>query len=304
MIHKVYLSMSNFVSTMFLNTTFQVSSPIVKPSFSIIPAQNISSFTYLYPYQLKFTISMSSGSNVRIFINTDSQQQSTLTVSIIDIQTNGTWSSNNLVVNNVYTINYSYSNPGDYVLFANVSNAVSSFTFTQAIRVRSKVDWLIPLLTSGNSLALFDWSYGSCLVQYVFAFVGFSKAGSHSSVTFWPGDALNASYGPFSLTMDFNANMSKTQLQYTYTGIGNYTTLFWVTNPLGSKYFYLSVRCVAGMGQLAIDVSPYVTQINSSVNVSAYLTQGTNVQYEWLINGVVWQSGSRLGEILYMEFIF
>ena len=74
--------------------------------------------------------------------------------------------------------------------------------------------------------------------------------------------------------MDFNANISKTQLQYTYTSLGVYIVVFYVSNPLGAKWFTLQIQVVDGMYGLYISLNPLYSPVGGLVDVSAYLVQG------------------------------
>jgi hypothetical protein len=190
----------------------------------------------------------------------------------------------------------------------NISNALGCAVFTQPIRVISYVNSLIPGLASTSSSSLSTTNIvtfvsangltGEGLAQYAFSYVANTKAGSHSYVTFWPGDSANRTHGPFLLAMDFTANISKTQMQYSYSSLGNYQALFFVSNPLGSMTFSLTVNVVMSMYGLYMGVDPMystVTTVGSTVMVSAYLEQGLGVTYTWLQNGNAFQSAPRLG---------
>lgn len=95
-IHQIYFSLCNYVSCAHVNGTFDVSTPITGPSFTIVPTGNVlTGYTYLHPTQLKFQIGMKTGSNIKININTDSSNPySTLPNSLISIQTIGDWQTN------------------------------------------------------------------------------------------------------------------------------------------------------------------------------------------------------------------
>lgn len=290
-IHTIFINMTNYVSSIQLNCTFQVSSPLQNVQFSISPSSGISAYTYQYPVTLSLITSMTSGSNVDIFVNADSLATvSTLPNNTVNVQTLGTWVNPN-------TIAYTYANPGAYTLNANVSNSLVYYVFNQAIKIISLVDYLIPnLSTNSNKLVFqsFDGGVtGTALAQFVFNYQANTKAGSDAYVTFWPGDATNSSFGPFLLNMDFNANVSRSPLQYTYTALGNYTAVFYVTNPLGSKYFTFTFTVVYSLLGFYVDVVPSYTQVNSPVNVNAYLIQGTGVSYSWFNGATMFASAAK-----------
>lgn len=298
-LHYIYINMSNYVSYIELNTTFEISTQISSPAFNITPITGISSYLYQYPMALTFWVSMPSGSNINIFINTDSSNQpSSLTNNVINIQTIGLWSSNiNDIPNNRYVIPYTYSNPGHYTVFASISNSLGSFNFTQSLVIMSQVNYLIPNVVNNNNnnnnYVIYDNSAQSALARFAFTYAGNTKAGSDSTVTFWPGDQVNSTFGPYTLSMDFNANISKSSLQYTYSLTGNYLATFFVINPLGSKVFTLNISVVVGMSGFYMSVNPLYGTVGSPVLVSAYMVQGTNIQYTWLNSGSSFSLGPR-----------
>lgn len=291
-VHTVFINMTNEVSTIQLNGTFQVSSPLQNVKFAVLPASGISAYTYLYPAYLNLTTSMTSGANVLISISADSGNPtgSTLPNNTVSVQTTGTWVDPNVIT-------YFYVNPGAYTLRANISNSLVSYGFTQAVKIMSTVNDLIPnLVTNSNKVVFqsFDGGVtGTALAQFVFNYVGNTKSGSDAFVTFWPGDTANSTYGPFALNMDFNANVSRSPLQYTYTALGTYTATFFVTNPLGSKYYTFPITVVFSLMGFYVDVSPSFTTVGTAVNVNAYLIQGNNVQYQWLVDSSEIASGTR-----------
>jgi hypothetical protein len=238
---------------------------------------------------------MSSGSNVNISLNFDSlNNPSTLTNTTLNILNIGDWLIyTNNVPNKSYLIPYIYSNPGHFTVTANVSNSLSFYTFTQAVVIMTKVDYLIPQLLSKSNLVVLDVTTGKSLAQFVFSYFGTTKAGSDAYVTFWPGDSANNTFGPYPLNMDYNANMSRAALQYTYTSKGSYQVSFFVTNPLGSKWFTLNIQVVEGMSGFYASVSPLNAQVGTNVAISAFLVQGFNVTYNWKCNGVSFATGPK-----------
>lgn len=286
-IHYVFINMTNYVSSIQLNTTFQISSPLVGPKFAVIPTSGISGYTYLYPTSLTFSVTVQSGSNVNISISTDSLNQiSTLLNNSINIQTVGQW------LTNPYNIPYVYANPGGFTILATISNAFNSFSFTQYVKIISKVDDLIPNLITYDNNVIFNGMAGNGLAQFVFTYFGNTKAGSDAYVTFWPGDTSNSTNGPFLLNMDFNKNVSRAPLQYTYTSQGNYTAVFYVSNPLGSKYFTLTFKVIYSLAGFYVGVNPTYCQVGNSVLVSAYLFQGNGITYAWLADNTTFSATS------------
>lgn len=195
----------------------------------------------------------------------------------------GTWINPN-------TISYTYANPGEYTISANISNSLVYYTFTQTVTIMSTVNYLIPSLSTNTNMLVFQsldgGSTGTALAQFLFSYAFGTKSGWDAYVTFWPGDKTNSSYGPFLLNMDFNANVSLSSLQYTYTSNGTFTATFFVSNPLGSKYFTLTFTVVYSLLGFYINVLPAYAQVGNTVSVNAYLIQGNNVVYNWFVNSI------------------
>ena len=284
----VYILLKNYVSSVYLNTTFEISSSIVNPTFSLNPTSdpqipNNLMYTYMYAYnanKITFAIGMQSGSNIKITIYTGDELQDSLTPNI-EIATVGDWNNG---INNVIgqMITYNYTRPGDFQIKVNLSNTQGFFLFSQTIRIISKVDNLIPSLRV--SPVYFKTYSGIGLAEYMFTCDETSKAGSHSLVTFWPGDSTNATYGPFTLGMDFIADISRVALSYTYISAGNYTSSFLVSNILGSKVFTLSVNVVISIDMFYIDVVPKYALPNQVVTITAYMLQGNGVSLSFFQN--------------------
>jgi hypothetical protein len=289
---NVFINMSNYVSNAKLNTTFEISSLIVNPTFSIQPIAP--SYTYEFVYnsnQFSFLIGTDLGSNVKVTIFTGDESPYSTRANIM-VSTIGDWNNG---VNNVNygVIKYTYSNPGDFDIIANVSNSFNYFIFSQKITIISRVDDLIPRLV--QSPVIFFVSSGRADFQFVYN--GTSKAGSHAIVTFWPGDLKNNSHGPFKLGMDADFNISRVPLSYEYTMPGTYDCSFLVSNPLGSKVFTLLVEVVIGIYGFYIDVNPKYANTNTNVVISAFLIQGNNVGFSYFQNGNPIASQPRTGDL-------
>lgn len=293
---NVLFNISNYVSSQQYVGTFEISGPILNPTFSIYPLSDIANYQYMYPVNLTFSIGMATGSNVDIFINTDSTSNpSKLPNNIIYIQTVGDWYNNiNDRVRLLYNITYVYANPGDYTIFVNVSNFLGYFTFSQSVKIVTKVDDLIPNLIDNTQYVVFLSADGGVtgqgVAQYAFNYKYGTKAGYGSQVTYWPGDTANSAYGPFSLIMDFNANISKTSLQYTYTKTGTYNVNFYVSNFLGSKSFTMTIKVVYALSGFFATMNPLCVKVNNPVNISAYIVQGNSITYNWIVDGISHQA--------------
>jgi hypothetical protein len=300
-LYFVHIKMLNYVSSVELNATFEISSPIIRPTFDLSPASDPSilaidpSLTYAYTFtsdsllELTFSLSMESGSNVNIKIATGDELDPS--VPNIQIATSGSWQNG---VNNVQygSIGYAYRSPGDYQIRVNLSNSLNSVTLTKSITIISPVDGLVPGLAQ-SPVVFKSYARNAALAQFVFGYFGSTKAGSHATVRFWPGDAVNSVQGPFLLGMDFAANSSKSSLSFDYKTPGSYNCSFLVANLLGSKTFRLAVSVVHGFDGFYIDVDPKSARINQAVEISAYMIFGEEVTLEFYQNGMLLASKPR-----------
>ena len=119
-------------------------------------------------------------------------------------------------------------------------------------------------------------------------------------VTFWPGDSQNATFGPYALSMDFVANVSKNPLSYTYSSMGNMTVMFLVENSISNATYSLNFTINMGVYGLTL-LAPTSVVINSTFQAQAYLIQGTNVSYQWAFDGMNFTT-SKICKLL--EFVF
>ena len=300
--------MSNYVSTVQLNTTFEISSAIKNPTFSLTPTSDPTVlainpallFTYVFSInsnQLVFNIGMQSGSNVELKIFTG--DESNPNVPNIQISTTGEWNNG---VNNVLfgSKTYNYLNPGDYNIVVNISNAISYSIFTKSVSFISYVDGLTPSLAQNP--VVYKALSGIALAEFVFSYAGLSKAGSHSTVTFWPGDVANSAQGPFPLGMDFSLNKNMIPLTYVYGSTGSYTCAFLVSNLLGSMQFSVTFLVVNGLDGFYIDVDPKMALPGQVVNINAYMIYGDTVQLAYFQNGA--QIGATIPRVCTLRLLF
>ncbi|RMZ97507.1 polycystin-1-like isoform X2 [Brachionus plicatilis] len=291
--HPVYIELKNFVSTIELDAFFEISSPIINPSFEITPSGDLATRKYSFPHENFIEIRMDSGSNVRIEINTDFFGELLPNgLNLLDIQTNGEWSDYANSASNTHKISYNFIHPGDYLVKVTLSNHLGSFTLTEQISIISKVDGLVPALADLNpdNYVLFevtDGTAGKGVAEFVFQYEAESKAGSHASIVFWPGDLTNLTNGPFFFKMDFNRNISVTPIKYVYNATGTYEAKFLIYNDRGSKSFSLMVNVVIGIFGFYIDVLPKSVGPSDKFTVSAYMIQGDNVNYTLKVDDVV-----------------
>lgn len=300
----VYIMVKNFISSLELNGTFEISSPIVNPKFSVAPSGDIAANIYTFPHENYFDIAMDSGSNVRIEINADLDGEILLNgINLIDVQTIGEWSTVAKSQSNTYRISYNYINPGDFLIKVKLSNFLGTFILSKKIKLISKVDGLLPRVAdlNPNNYVAFERTSenkGRATAEFVFQFEGDSKAGSHASIIFWPGDLLNSTNGPFLFNMDFNRNISTTAIQHTYNETGIYLAKFLVYNDRGSKSFDLQINVVLGIFGFYIDVLPRSVAPNDPYTVSAYMIQGDNVNYTLKVNDIKIESYPRTGKFV------
>ena len=293
----VNVTLSNYVSTVKLNTIYEISSPIVNPSFAISPSGDIDASLNRYTFGLSgttinFQFDVVSGANIKVEIFTGEELVSS--VPTISFQAAGEWAAvKSTYLNNPAYNQYKYSNPGDYTIKIRFSNTFSLFTLNKTISIISSVNGLgLGLL---NNPVSFSMAFAVGVAQFVFN-GGSSKAGSHSYVTFWPGDGSNSSFGPFILNMDYALNISKTPLVYNYQSEGNYTATFLIQNILGQTANYkINFLVLSGLDGFYIDVLPKTTKPLTPITINAYVMRGTNVKYEWYINGVLNYTANRMG---------
>lgn len=274
------ITATNLVSRMSLSQKFEIGSIIRDPVFNVLTT-GFADLKFHYGTTLNFKVHMTDGSNVRLqfFFG----EESDLQVANTDLTIVGDWNAE-------YPKSYLHVDPGDYRVYVNISNAFGSFVLSHSISVVSTVNDLIPGLlynpvvyTALGSTAYFKFSYA-----------GVSKAGSHSSVTFWPGDSYNVSFGPYLIGMDFGLNLTTNSLMYQYETIGTYKAAFLVENMLGSKNFEVTFQIREGVSGLYINFEP-VVRAATNFEIQTYLVQGQNVIYTWTFDGVV-KTANRIGK--------
>ena len=287
-IHTVSIFLSNYASSKWLNGTFEISSPIINATFTISNFP-FNSYMYVYPDPFNFVINMLMGSNVRVRVFYGDESNSNIPGS--DWTFTGDWPG-------PYLFSHAYQNPGDYVIKVNVSNFINFYSTTKYISIVSGLDGLNCSLFQNPVIYK---STAAGIANFMFQFMGNTKAGSHSNVTLYAGDSSSIIYGPFILGMDFVNNINSNPISYVYNAIGIYTATLTVINPLGSKTFTLSVHVYEGIDGFYIDVVPKLIVVGASVTVNAYLMQGTGITYKWYLNGSLISSKSRTGKLIYYD---
>ena len=232
---------------------------------------------FLYTNPTDFIIEMTSGTDVQIdlFIG----EENLLKTLPIRVFVPGFWSSS-------FKVSRVYKYPGDYVVTAYISNAISSVVLTKEITVMSNVSGLIAELK--NSPVIYqqrsNQNYGRAYFQ--FQYKGKTCAGSHANVSFTVGDINSSSmYGPFWLGMDFIQNISKTPLFFDYLSSGNYNATFDVINAISSDRFILPIKVVEGIQGVALKVIPSYGIPGVNIVLQAFFEKRENLTIEWFIDG-------------------
>ena len=139
---------------------------------------------------------------------------------------------------------------------------------------------------------------GVGLAEFKFKFTDIAQSGSDAKVTFWPGDASNNTYGPFSLNMDYVNNINLNSITYSYSSRGNFTACFLFSNILGSYQKTLEFLIIPALDGFFIDVIPKSIVKLTPVTVNAYVIQGDNVNYTWYLDGKFLFNRKRQGNIV------
>lgn len=253
-----------------LNTTFQISSPIISPSLRVLPEQS----EYIYPYVGEFVISIESAANARCQIYTGEEFDPKKPT--FDIQTVGKWESDLVVP---YTFRY----PGMHAMHVNCSNSINfELTETLYYNLETRVDSLraglfqdpVIYLMSGFGEAMFKFYYEDIMTS-----------GTDARVTFWPGDSSNDTYGPFDIGMNFMGNYNENPLSYRYTEVSNFTAVFLIENRFGAIMSSMTFEVIPGLDGFFIDCIPKRMLRNNPVEVSAFVIQGRNVNFTWYFEG-------------------
>ncbi len=276
-LYNFRLIVSNLASYVILNGTFEIGSPIVNPSFQIINnslTSSDNSFVYDYGNPLVFSLNMQSGSNVGIqFYSGESEGNNMLLIS--DQLFEGNWNPNSPL-----SLTHNYKNPGTFRLYANFSNNFNFIVISHTVSIVSNIKNLIPSLEYDPVI----YSALGAPAYFMFSYYGITKSGSHASVTFWPGDSLNQTFGSFDLGMNFDLNKTTNQLIYDYKRTGTFNAVFLISNILGSKSYNLTFTIVHGISGLSASL-PLTLSIGSTLNIKTYLIQGNDVSYTWNFDG-------------------
>ena len=280
-LYNVTLYAFNFVSSLSYTCLFEISTPILGPVLNLTPLGSILT-PLIYEFNnspIKFTISLASGSNVRVQIYFGDEK---LDQPTFDSLTPGEWKNN-------YEQFHVYSKPGDFSIKVIVSNAISSFVIERNISVISRLDNIDVSLTE-NPVKFKDFGGNA---EFLFR-CNATKAGSHAFLTFWSGDSNNFTNGPFYLNMDFDSFTNRYPFMCNYESSGVYKPVFYLENPLGSKYLSLTVNVTKGMiDGFYLDVQPIAVTPGQSFNVSAYVYQGDLVKFLWEIDGQLVKSTNQ-----------
>lgn len=276
-LNNVTINAYNNVSNVTIHSTILVAYSIQNATITCLSPTAVINGIIYYAFGtiINCTLNMLSGSDVSASIYAGDS-----TIAIYSNNFTGQWSL-------PISFTHNYLTPGDYQATALLSNALSQVTLTKTIGIVSSVNQLVPS-SSQSSVNLGN------PVQFWFSYTGTTMSGSNSEVTFWPGDASNATQGPFNLSMNFNTNLSGANLAYTYTAPGIFNVTFLIRNVLGQQAVYsLSVEVIASLSGLYVQLSPPSILLGQTVTVNVYLTQGTNALLNCLVNGVFLTSITR-----------
>jgi hypothetical protein len=287
-INNVTMIAYNNVSNLTTFDTLQVNYKILNPTLNCSsPVAYMNGVNYYYfGSNISCILDMQSGSNILLQAYTG--DESSPSIPAVNTSFSGQWS-------HPYYLSHVYQIPGDYLVSFVINNGVSQFRLNRSISVVSSVSQLIPMLVQSPIIFL----NGQSLAQFLFAYRSNSMAGSHSTVTFWPGDSINSTMGPFNLHINFtrNSSINDPHLQYIYSSAGNYTVNFLVQNILNQSFIYtLNVQVIEGDLQgFYIQLSPDAVSIGQTVKINVFLELGSNVMYTCLINNVFYGSLAKSG---------
>lgn len=160
-----------------------------------------------------------------------------------------------------------------------IDNGVSTIIMNKTIKMVSSVDRLVPFLDVDPI------NIGSP-AQFRFGFADANMSGWLSNVTFWPGDAINATQGPIDLEMNFSQNRSYGNLAYTYNSVGTFTAVFLVQNLLGQNAtYFLDVHVVSIGISLVMSLSPIAVKSGNWVTINVFVVVGVDVSLNCFIDG-------------------
>jgi len=267
-----------------LNTTFQISSSLINPSFVITPDLP----EYKYPVTINIVVSLESGANARVEIWVGEELDPL--IPTIDITVSGKWVSDLIVP-------YTFEFPGLHSIYINVSNSINFITSdVQYINIETPVDSLNAALYQEPVIYLLA-GYGEA--EFKFFYEDIATSGSDAKVTFWPGDSTNDTYGPFDIGMNFVGNFNENPLSYRYTEVSNFTASFLIENKFGSKTSSVTFEVVPGLDGFFIDCIPKTMLKSNPVKVSAFVIQGKNVEFNWYLEGVLLKTAMRTCNLNY-----
>jgi hypothetical protein len=268
------VTISNHVSSLNASGLFEIGAPIIAPFINVLTlpiSSGTSDLMYNFGATIRFQIGMTEGSNVKLDVFYGDELISAVPTNSTIFP--GDWSSNQ-------TYERKYIDPGNFTIIANITNKFSSFLVKRTVCIITNVNDLIPGLVQPAAKIM-----DRAIAFYKFSYIGSTKSGWNALVTYWPGDSLNASFGPFQLGMDFAANTSKSQLSYDYKVIGTYQATFMVQNLFGIRSYQLPVEVKAGLDGLYLECPTEIVN-GGNLTVKAYLVFGTSTtQFTFSIAG-------------------
>jgi len=276
--HSIFINMSNIVSRLTLNTTFQISSTIVNPTFRIAPDVQ----EYLYPTTIDIIVSLESGANAKVEIWTGDEKDISVPSLVYTVE--GKWIRD-------LTIPYTFKTPGMHEIYLNFSNSINFVTTSRlSINIEGPVDGLNVTL---YQIPVIYYLAGYGEAQFKFFYSDIAKAGTDAEVTFWPGDSDNNTYGPFQINMNYIYNYNENPLLHRYYQIANYTASFLLENRFGKKVIQIAFQVIPGLDGFYIDCEPKRTVRQRDIQVSAFVIQGKDVVFNWYLDGVLLHNAAR-----------
>lgn len=264
---NVTIIAENLVSKLIFSQYFEISSYLVGPELTITPTGFETDLYEFTSTPLSYSIKIQKGSNVRIKMFFGDELDPT--VPSFDQIFPGNWSSD-------FIKPYTHSRAGDFNIKVIISNMFANFIINRKLTFISNIDKLNAYATPNPAILTFQGAF----VAFKFNNIGLNHPGSRAYLKFWPGDALNSTYGSFLLGMDSKEN--KIPFSYNYKTSGVCKAILCVENPISSKCFEIDVNIVSGViDDFYLDVRPPAVQPNQNFDVYGFLVAGDNVILTW-----------------------
>ncbi|CAF4157649.1 unnamed protein product [Rotaria sp. Silwood2] len=254
----------NYVSSSYISNIFTIVSPIVNPQI------RSSIMTTSFPGPILFEYTMDSGSDLDILFSFGD----TLTNDPIICQYNGDYPTN--VWNYCQNTNHTFQIPGTLTIIVAFTNAISTIYKYLTVTLSTSVNPIEVVtnlqIPSSQCVAAFidNRAIASFLIR---ATNRISKPASNAQLIIIP-DSVNQptiTQGPFQLTFDYFTSPSITTngLNIIYTSLGNYTTVFQVSNSIDSTNVSCVVQVVPILQQVYYSIHPLNWPLNDTTSFQA-----------------------------------